>query len=251
MNRPVNHLINRLLNQMSNRLGRLPLAILTAMVLVPPAHAQAHAGFSSAPASRTGMISSGRRGLIPIARLRHSHHSSAGSGYVPFFDSDYDSGPEASEPPNQTVEPAAQPSPAVAVSKPGLVLELQGDSWVRLPNYADSQNADQSRQPASVPESKPPSPVPTGNVRGSQSVERSGALPPAVLVFRDGHQEEIRKYTIVGTTISTSSDYWNSGSWTRKIEIADLDVPETLKLNQERGAKFTLPSRPNEVMTRP
>jgi hypothetical protein len=30
-----------------------------------------------------------------------------------------------------------------------------------------------------------------------------------------------------------------------------LDVPATLKLNQERGAKFSLPSGPNEVMIRP
>jgi hypothetical protein len=76
-------------------------------------------------------------------------------------------------------------------------------------------------------------------------------LPSAVLVFRDGHKEEIGKYVIVSGTIYTSSDYWNSGSWTRKVQIADLDVPATLKLNQERGAKFALPSGPNEVMMRP
>jgi len=30
-----------------------------------------------------------------------------------------------------------------------------------------------------------------------------------------------------------------------------LDVPATLKLNEDRGAKFSLPSGPNEVMFRP
>jgi hypothetical protein len=76
-------------------------------------------------------------------------------------------------------------------------------------------------------------------------------LPPAVLVFRDGHQEEAAKYTIVGTTIFIKADYWSSGSWTRKVPIADLDLAATLKLNQERGAKFTLPSRSSEVIFRP
>jgi hypothetical protein len=56
---------------------------------------------------------------------------------------------------------------------------------------------------------------------------------------------------IVGTTIYTGADYWSSGSWTQKVQIAELDVTATLKLNQERGAKFSLPSGPNEVMIRP
>ena len=76
-------------------------------------------------------------------------------------------------------------------------------------------------------------------------------LPPAVLVFRDGHKQEIEKYTIVGATIYTNADYWSSGSWTREVQIVELDVPATLKLNRERGAKFSLPSGPNEVMIRP
>lgn len=238
---------------MINRLIRLPLAILGTMVFASPAHAQAHGAFSSAPAGRIGMAPSGRHAGRPIARLHRSHHSSTGSGYIPYFYDDYDSEPETSEPPPpQTVESAAQPAPAVAVSKPGLVLELQGDHWVRLTNYGELQTGEQSRQPALESGSKPqPAPIPASNPRRILAVEASAALPPAVLVFRDGHKEEITKYTIVGTTLCTSSDYWNSGSWTRKIQIAELDVPETLKLNQERGAKFALPSGPNEVVMRP
>ena len=76
-------------------------------------------------------------------------------------------------------------------------------------------------------------------------------LPPAVLVFRDGHQEEAAKYTIVGSAIFIKSDYWSSGSWTRQVPIAQLDIPATLQANQARGARFTLPSRPGEVMVRP
>jgi len=236
---------------MINRLIALPLAMLGVVVFVFSAHAQARGAFSSAPAGRTGMASPGHHGgrTTPV-RLHRSRRSSTGSGFLPYFYSDYDSGPETSEAPPQTVEPTAQPAPAVSVSKPGLVLELQGDHWVRLTNYGELQSGEQSSQRALEPGSKP-SPVPAANRHPTQAVEPAVALPPAVLVFRDGHEEEIRKYTIVGATIYTSSDYWSSGSWTRKVQIVDLDVPATLKLNQQRGAKFTLPSGPNEVVMRP
>ena len=236
---------------MINRLIALPLAMLGVVVFVFSAHAQARGAFSSAPAGRTGMASPGHHGgrTTPV-RLHRSRRSSTGSGFLPYFYSDYDSGPETSEAPPQTVEPTAQPAPAVSVSKPGLVLELQGDHWVRLANYGELQSGEQSSQRALEPGSKP-SPVPAANRHPTQAVEPAVALPPAVLVFRDGHEEEIRKYTIVGATIYTSSDYWSSGSWTRKVQIVDLDVPATLKLNQQRGAKFTLPSGPNEVVMRP
>jgi hypothetical protein len=58
-------------------------------------------------------------------------------------------------------------------------------------------------------------------------------------------------FTIMNGIIYSKADYWSSGSWTRKIQIADLDVPATLKLNHERGLKFVLPSGPDEVVMRP
>ena len=81
--------------------------------------------------------------------------------------------------------------------------------------------------------------------------ESARELPPAVLVFRDGRTEEVSSYTIMSGTIYLKADYWTSGSWTRKIQIADLDVPVTLKLNQGRGLNFVLPASPNEVVMRP
>ena len=76
-------------------------------------------------------------------------------------------------------------------------------------------------------------------------------LPPAILVFRDGRQQEINSYTIMNGTIFTRSDYWITGSWNQKIQIADLDVPATLRQNQQRGLNFNLPSSANEVIVRP
>ncbi len=73
-------------------------------------------------------------------------------------------------------------------------------------------------------------------------------LPNTVLVFRDGHKEEVNKYVIEGNSVYASTDYWSTGSWTKKIPLSELNVPATLKLNQERGVKFKLPSGPNEVV---
>jgi hypothetical protein len=76
-------------------------------------------------------------------------------------------------------------------------------------------------------------------------------LPPAILVFRDGHTEKVRSYSIIGTTLYTKSDYWTSGAWTRKIQMAELDLPATVKQNRDRGLNFDLPSSPDEVILRP
>jgi hypothetical protein len=107
---------------------------------------------------------------------------------------------------------------------------LHGDQWVQVNRFAP---ASEETQQLSAGNPKP------------------NALPPAVLVFRDGHTEEVSSYSIIGTVIYTKSDYWASGNWTRKIQIADLDLPATRKQNQERGVKFELPSSPDEVMIRP
>ena len=71
-----------------------------------------------------------------------------------------------------------------------------------------------------------------------------------MIVYRDGRTEELGKYMIEGDTLYTNADYWSTGSWSRKISLSQVDIPASLKLNQERGSKFNLPSRPNEVVVR-
>jgi len=59
---------------------------------------------------------------------------------------------------------------------------------------------------------------------------------PTVLVFRDGHKQEIRNYAIVGQVL------WDFGAQgTHKIPLSDLDLETTRKLNDERGVDFVLP----------
>jgi hypothetical protein len=117
-----------------------------------------------------------------------------------------------------------------------IVLERQGDHWVQITGY--------SQAPA-------PAQVPTGEVAPGPNPAAAAPLPPAILVFRDGHQEEVSSYTIIGDTLYAKANYFTSGWWTQKILISNLDVTATLKLNQERGSNFRLPSGPQEIMIRP
>lgn len=59
---------------------------------------------------------------------------------------------------------------------------------------------------------------------------------PTGLVFKDGHQLEIRNYAVVSQTL-----YDLTPGHARKIALADLDLPATEKLNDDRGVTFELP----------
>jgi hypothetical protein len=59
---------------------------------------------------------------------------------------------------------------------------------------------------------------------------------PTVLVFRDGHKQEVKNYAIIGQML------WDFGAkGTHKIPLADLDLDTTRKLNDDRGVDFVLP----------
>jgi hypothetical protein len=222
---------------MKTRLITLSFAILAAALLVSSAQAQRHVAFAS---GRGGGRSHFGRG-----------HRFGGSAYAPYYyyadDYDAESGP-VDAPRPQIIVPAAPPA-APPNPPESLVIEWSGDRWVRLTSRGPEAAAPVAQVDQRGPERA--SSQPAAASRPAPASEPATPLPPAVLVFRDGHHEEMAKYTIVGSTIYTSSDYWTSGSWTRKVQIAELNVPATLKVNQERGAKFALPSSPNEVIFRP
>jgi len=71
----------------------------------------------------------------------------------------------------------------------------------------------------------------------SSAPERPVATQPStVLVFKDGHQSDVRNYAIVGDTLF---DF--AASRTRKILLADLDLLATRKVNEDRGVDFQIP----------
>jgi hypothetical protein len=211
----------------------LPAVALALFAVLPgasPAHAQGRGG---------GRGTVGFGGRAGFARpMRRGFFNGAGFLSVPYYypdyDYDYEAGPYYDEPAPRVV---IAPPPAQAAARPAvepLLLEYRDGQWVRVPTGNDV----------------PASPQPAAANAAQASAAPQPKLPPAVLVFRDGHQEEVEKYTIQGDTIFTPADYWTTGSWQRKIALASLDIPATLKINQDRGGKFNLPTGPNEVMVR-
>jgi hypothetical protein len=189
-----------------------------------------------------------------------SRGSFARSSFYPFAFSDpfysdylYSTGyPVASQPPVifLQVPAAAAPAPerSSAPAQP-LMIELRGDRYVRVsgPDASGAEMIDRDainrektdRMPDSQPRSERPPAAPPA------------AALPAVLIFRDGHREELSDYTIADGVLYTHADYYTTGSWNRKVELSSLNLPETIASNQSRGASFHLPSSPNEVIVGP
>jgi hypothetical protein len=74
--------------------------------------------------------------------------------------------------------------------------------------------------------------------RSSSAREAREAKPiePTVLVFRDGHQQQVNNYAIMGQMVYVLDD------GTHKIPLANLDVPATVKANDDRGVEFNIPA---------
>ena len=239
---------------MSSRTAMALLIVAVGAMIVPSA-AQAQRRFAGAPVPGLGFHSGRafamRHGPRPhfVLRGQGRFYRRSAFGmfpyYYPYFDSESYSEPpvaEAPEPQTVVVQTAEAPAPKPAILPDPLLLEAQGDHWVKV-----TSSGTEFVQSGGAPGSGTPSETRHVNEAASQPV----ALPPTVLVFRDGHQEEVKKYSIIGGVLYTSADYWSTGSWTRKVSIATLDVPATLKANQANGVNFSLPSGPGEVIIEP
>ena len=60
---------------------------------------------------------------------------------------------------------------------------------------------------------------------------------PTVLVFRDQHKQEVSNYAIVGQTLWAFVPQHH-----QKIPLAELDIPATVKANDDRGVTFRVPA---------
>jgi hypothetical protein len=179
-------------------------------------------------------------------------HSGAGRGLQrspifpgsPYFYADGTYPPVApAEPANPQVvflasPPAAQPAKEEAKPQP-LMIELQGGRYVRL---GETQKADgNALTPFSANDSNSSLAKPSASL----------SLPPAVLVYRDGHQERVRDYTIASGILYARGNYWTDGYWNKRIPLAALNLPASLRASESNGVQFVLPASSNEVVTRP
>lgn len=251
---------------MNSRLAKLLIiATVASVALVPSVFAQMHFagghGSGHGPGMRPGPGGAFHPGFHGFGRIhrggRFFGSSLYGNPYVLYPDYyDYGDYYDSEGPPPQPYpaqeygdQATAQSAPPAPPADP-LIIEYQGDEWVRVTNAGGPPASVEPAQ--TVTEERPESAGRRRMVRREPSAATPPPeLPPAVLVFRDGHQEEVKGYTIMGSTLYTSADYWSTGSWTRQIRIAQLNVPATLKLNQQRGVKFSLPAGPSEIVMRP
>ncbi len=96
-----------------------------------------------------------------------------------------------------------------------------GDDVVRL-----------REQVAELESATPPTPPPAPAAVPSQTVPP----PPTTLVFRDGKTQEVQNYAIVGHTLWIFSE-----QRARKVPLSELNIPATMKANEERDVPFQVP----------
>jgi len=213
---------------------RLLIALISAVltVLMPDAMAQrggGHSGF-------------GHGVNVSFGGRPFSHSYGRGAIFLgdPFY-ADYPVAPVTIPPqyvvtqPTTTIDAAPEPK-----SEP-LMIELQGNRYVRFGGTQQSTD----RGINSAPDYEA-----SNSALAAQRPART-ELAPTVLIFRDGHREQIPEYAIVGSTLYATGNYWQSGQWTKNIQLSALDIPATIQANRASGVNFMLPSAPNEVVTRP
>jgi hypothetical protein len=101
-------------------------------------------------------------------------------------------------------------------------------------NDSAGVDADTSQSPAAFSHRKrPPHRVASSDSNPQASVV---VQPSTTLVFKDGRQSNVINYAIVGDTLFDFAD-----GRSRKILLADLDLPATQKANDDRGVDFQIP----------
>lgn len=150
------------------------------------------------------------RGPVNLRPRRHRHHNPG--AYYPVY-----------VPYAYPVAVAAEPEPEeVEPDPPALTIFEHRPTSERVPSVA-ADSSRHGRQPAvAAPE--------------DQSPADAREQIPVVLVYRDGHEQEVKNYAIVGPTL------YDLGTFVaRKIPLAELNLKATIKANDDRGVEFNVP----------
>ena len=211
----------------------LMIALVGAAVFAPVSTAQMRSPRGAGFARSVGVSFAGRA---------RSHSFGPGTIFLgdPFY-ADHSLAPVVDPPQFVVVQPATpSDTPPEEKSEP-LMIELQGNRYVRFGG----------RQQSAERGSDAPPDYREAGAGNSSPITPQLELPPTVLIFRDGHREEVPEYAIVGSNIYARGDYWQSGHWTKTIQLSALNISATVSANRDNGVEFRLPSAPNEVITRP
>jgi hypothetical protein len=236
---------------------RLSIVLLAATVSVPLSTAQmrgamgrsvstAHVGFARGVRGGVGL----HHGTRPFTRGMFLDSPFLYSDYDPSEPYAVESDAENARPQIVVVQPAsADDSPRKTRLAP-LLIEWQGDRYVRFGGAEETEQRGTSAHPdyAEPAITKLPAKPPLSATPKERTESPAGELPPAVLVYRDGHREEVPDYAIADGVIYVGGNYWQNGYWTKHVPLSALDQPATIEANQQRGVKFMLPSAPNVVI---
>jgi hypothetical protein len=219
---------------------RFILAPLMLAVLAPMMSAQMRGGFGRPTHANPGF----GRGITFTARTQPYASRGFFLGDTPYFYADYPFGQFAAEAPAPPVVAARSPVETPQEKSEPLLIELRGDRYVR---FGGVQKFGQRgiNLPADYPG------MISTKTLSLAAAPKTNAIPPATLIYRDGRHEEVSDYAIVGSVMYARGDYWQNGYWTKNIQLSTLNIPATMKTNQDNGVKFVLPAGPNEVVTRP
>jgi hypothetical protein len=234
----------------------LSTALLATAVSLLSAHAQMRGSISgSGGHGRSGSF----RAVISASEVHGSFSGRAGMRHfyppallgTPYYYADYASQPVVTEaPPQFVVVEVPAPSAAVAPQEKAepLLIEWRDGRYVRV---RGSQAAE--GEPPAQPDSADAAPVKptTAAKRANHTQPPAPDLQPVELVYRDGHREQVRGYTIADGILYASGNYWTDGYWNKKIMLSALNLPATEQASEERGVKFAWPSSPNEVVVQP
>lgn len=244
-------------------LRRLGIALLALTVSVPLCAAQRRGGMGRAASGAHGRFARGgasgrglHRGRWPLTGDGFLGYPYSGYDYAdPYLAGNSDNSYESGAPQVMVVQPASTGAAPRPTRLAPLLIEWQGDRYVRFGGAAVKEEDGSAAHPdyaehhrESAVTGRPTSPMQKQLAASSPRDLPPKDLPPTVLVYRDGHREEIPDYAIADGVIYIRGSDWQSGAWTKHIPLSALDAAATVQANQERGAKFMLPSASNVVI---
>jgi hypothetical protein len=172
----------------------------------------------------------------------NGHHHDGNNGsvyYVPYFvpyypATDYD-GSVADEAPPQDVRDSYEGGPTI--------FDRRGSGERAANDYVDERPravVPRPPAPAAAPRDSENVPAATAaRVADPPAPESVVPVQPTILIFKDGHKQQISNYAIVGANL-----YDLTPGRRQKVPIADLDLVATQKANDDEGNDFKLPQLP-------
>ncbi len=161
----------------------------------------------------------------------NGHHRGNRGGYVYSYGYAYPVyvpvAPVEEQPPDQVYEQPDAPAPTV----------FENRSQVRLaPNPTPVEDSRYGQHYLDQREQEPPAAAATAPGAHNMSPVSEEQIP-VVIVFKDGHQQEVKNYAIMGDTL------YDLGTFVaHKIKLADLDLQQTIEKNEQRGVEFNVPA---------